>query len=198
MRTNYPTFEQIEALHRKYAPSEQVFALVWQHSQIVAEIAQELIEKNKLDVDQEFVRTGSLLHDIGAYLFISPEGVFDKQHYIEHAHAGFNILKKEGFQTAICDLVESHAGVGISKKDVQSRQLNIPAKDYFPQTIEAKLVLYADKFHTKSPAFYSVEGYKKYVAQWGEDKAASFEKLVQEFGSPDLSALSEKHHQPIR
>lgn len=197
MKTNYPSIEQIKELHHKYAPSERVFALVWQHSQIVAEIAEKLIKKNNLNVDRDFVRTGSLLHDIGAYLFVSPDVVFDKEQYIRHGYEGAQLLEKEGYPTELCTLVERHVGVGLTKELIKNPSL--PKKDYLPQTVEEKLVLYADKFHTKIPAFYSVKGYKNYVAnRFGGNVVKRFEKLVQEFGIPDLPALSKKYQQPIK
>lgn len=76
--------EQIVQLHKKYAASSVAFEIVFTHSQIVWEIAEELIVKNNLSINSELVHTGSLLHDIGAYLFIDKDGTFDEKNYIRH------------------------------------------------------------------------------------------------------------------
>lgn len=70
-----PSASEIEALHRKYAPTESVFELVFTHCKIVSDIATQLAEKSGTNVDIELVRVGCLLHDIGVYPLFDKKGV---------------------------------------------------------------------------------------------------------------------------
>src|SRR5258708_29124523 len=107
----YPSFSQIKMLHRKYAPSEKVFELVFTHCQIVWDIAEQLTSaKQELLVKYSLVYAGALLHDIGAYRFISGEGVFDEKNYVRHTVEGFAILTSEGLSKDLCRIAESHIG----------------------------------------------------------------------------------------
>jgi uncharacterized protein len=69
-----------------------------------------------------------------------------------------------------------------------------------PETIEETLIMYADKFHSKSnpPVFNSFDWYREHVAQFGHEKAESFERMAQKFGIPKLESLSKKYGFAIR
>jgi HD superfamily phosphodiesterase len=64
---NIPSDLEIEKLHRKLAPSQVVFDLVYSHSMAVHAIAKQLIDTRHIGVDRNFVLAACLLHDIGAY-----------------------------------------------------------------------------------------------------------------------------------
>jgi uncharacterized protein len=69
-----------------------------------------------------------------------------------------------------------------------SQGLPLPPADYVAVTEEERLVMYADKFHTKSrPSTYLSPGeYAAHIRRFGEDKVTAFEALRAEFGDPDL------------
>lgn len=50
-----------------------------------------------------------------------------------------------------------HTGVGLTKEDVLVQGLPLPPADYVAITPEERLVMYADKFHSKTtpPTFVS-------------------------------------------
>ena len=98
-----PSASEIEALHRKYAPTESVFELVFTHCKIVSNIAMQLAEKSGANVDIELVRVGCLLHDIGVYPLFDKNGVeTDTSKYITHGVLGEEILQNEGFAEELC------------------------------------------------------------------------------------------------
>lgn len=194
---NLPTDTEIEKLHKKYSPSQKVFELVFTHSNIVREIAEQIMSEKKLDINQELVHVGTLLHDIGAYSLITPDGVFDGAHYIQHGVRGYAILKQEGFPEEICRFADHHTGVGISKEEIVNQHLNIPVADYIADTLEEKLIMYTDKFHSKKPQFNKFETYRKYVRRFGEDKVQKFDELSRLFDIPDLEPLVQKFQQKI-
>lgn len=199
-----PSFEKIEALHKKYAPNRAVYAINFEHCKIVAEIAQQLIDNNSLKVDRDFVRAAALLHDIGYYPLLDSRGNFlPEKAQIQHALEGEKILRSEGLSDALCLSCLHHIGVGLTKEDVIKQSLPIPATDYLPTTDEERLVLYADKFHSKKKlselTFNSFGYYEKLLDErFGETSVRRWHALADAFGMPDIAALADKYHQPIR
>ncbi len=192
-----PTLEEIEVLHRKYAPSDEAFKSVYIHCQIVAEIAKQLFSSNK-NIDPDLVRAGCLLHDIGVYRLYK-DGYIDESRYICHGIFGDELLRGEGLPESICRFASHHTGVGISKEQITERQLPLPHQDFFAETEEELLVMYADKFHSKStpPRFNSASSYKSYVARFGEDQTEKFQNMIDHFGLPNLEQLAVRYGQFI-
>jgi len=182
-----PSDQEIRALHMKYAPSQEAFDLVYTHSRIVRGIAEQLLRKGGHDADPDLVRVGSMLHDIGVYPLYTPSGGFDHSGYLRHGVLGHGILADEGFPEEICRFCSRHTGVGLSAADVRAQGLPIPAADYIAESAEEELVMYADKFHSKTdpPVFVSAGTYSESVRRFGEDKKERFELLRKRFGDPD-------------
>ncbi len=109
---------------------------VIKHCKTVATIATEIAEacqKRGLNVDAKLVRIGALLHDIGR----------SKTHTVNHVIRGAEIAKSLGLPKPIISIIERHAGGGISTEE--AKRLGWPIKSYIPQTLEEKIVTYADK-----------------------------------------------------
>lgn len=197
---NLPNIDEIYDLHQTYAPTNNVRESVWAHSQIVSQIALDLADKIP-SLDAGLVQRGALLHDIGVYALFE-EGTADmSQPYITHGVRGYELLKDEGFDESLCRFALLHTGVGITKEDVQRQSLPIPARDYVAETDEERLVMYADKFHSKKtpPTFNSAKWYRDYLmTNFGEQKVHTFDELVHEFGKPDLQPLKEQYGHTIR
>lgn len=194
------TYSEIKALHEKYAPTDKVLNEVFEHCKIVTDIAMQLIEKDGLEVNKQLVEAGCLLHDIGVYGLYDEQGNLDEANYIRHGVLGEEVLKAEGFEEVFCRFASHHTGVGLSAGDIKEQNLPLPLADFLAETVEQRLVMYADKFHSKStpPRFNSFEKYKKQISRFGPAKAEVFEKLAGEFGKPDLAVLSQKYgHQII-
>ena len=197
-----PTDQQIKNLHQKYAKTDADLTLIYTHCQIIEAIAMQLLDKNPIkDIDRNLVHVGCLLHDIGAYDVLE-DGEFVQG--VRHGIIGENILKSEGFSETIWRFASHHTGVGLTKKDVLDQKLPIPVADYTARTIEEKLVMYADKFHSKSnppseaPYFCSFDWFHNSVQKFGVDKAAKFDTLAKLFGKPDLVALSKQFKHAIK
>ncbi|GAA3194041.1 HD domain-containing protein [Streptomyces virens] len=183
-----PGPEEIRALHEKYAPTAEAFALVHTHCEIVWSIAEQLISASRLDIDAELVRAGCLLHDIGVYRLYGDDGRLDHGNYVRHGLLGHEILEREGFPEPLRRFCSHHTGVGITRQDVLAQGLPLPPADYLAVTHEERLVMYADKFHTKSrpSVFLSPDEYAAHVRRFGEEKVTAFGALRAEFGDPDL------------
>jgi uncharacterized protein len=86
--------------------------------------------------------------------------------------------------------------VGVTKEDVLKQGLPLPVADYLAVTDEERLVMYADKFHSKSrpTAFLTADEYASQVRRFGEEKVTAFQALRAEFGDPEpaLGILSRR------
>lgn len=196
-----PTYDNITELHRKYAPSQESFERVFGHCEAVKDVALQLMDRRKIDVDRELVIAGCLLHDIGVYPLFDELG---HEHvgadYIMHGVRGEDILKKEGMPAELCEIASHHTGTGITKQQIESGHLPLPPRDYLARTPAEELVMYCDKFHSKHGAgcFNSFDWYADYVARFGLDRQKKFFELGDKFGKPDIEILAKKYNQPIR
>jgi uncharacterized protein len=197
-RTVIPTDEQIRALHERYAPNQEAFDLVHTHCRIVCAVAEQLLPgRPALDVD--LIRAGSLLHDIGVYRLYGADGALEEANYLRHGVLGHALLRELGFPESLCRFCSHHTGVGLSRDDVLRQGLPLPAGDYLADTEEERLVMYADKFHSKTtpPVFVTAASYAVRVRRFGEDKATAFAAMVEYFGEPDLQRLARHHGHPL-
>lgn len=111
--------------------SEQVI----QHCLAVEREALEIARKIKANhhtIDLNLVSVGALLHDIGRA----------KTHGIKHGVIGGQTLREMGLGE-FARFAENHLGAGIPA--VEAKALGLPARDFVPQTLEEKVVTYADK-----------------------------------------------------
>lgn len=187
-----PTNEDIIALHKKYAPNDTAFERVYGHCLVVWEIAQQLLSWQHQPVDIDVVRAGCLLHDIGVYRLYGDDGKLHGENYIQHGFLGEQILQGEGYPEVLWRVASHHTGTGLTKEDIARGKLPLPPGDYTAETIEERLVMYADKFHSKTepPQLNSVQWYRRHIAQFGVQKADQFDALVREFGEPDLVPIA--------
>lgn len=194
-----PSYEEIISLHRKHAPSDAAFDLIFTHCQIIRDIAQQLMDASDISVDQKLVEVGCLLHDIGVYRLYLPDGTIDHKNYIKHGLLGYELLKAEGFEEKICRVASCHTGVGLAKQEIIDENLPLPPADYFAITQEEKLVMYADKFHTKTtpPKLMTPDTFAQNISKFGTHKVERFRKFQQEFGTPNLDSLATKFSMEI-
>jgi uncharacterized protein len=111
-------------------------ANVLRHCEAVAELAAEMAEaakKKGLNVDLQLVEIGALLHDIGR----------SKTHSVHHAVIGAEIARSLGLPEPVVSIIKRHVGGGITSRE--AKKLGWPRDTYVPQTLEEKIVSYADK-----------------------------------------------------
>jgi len=109
---------------------------VIKHCEMVAELAVEIAkacETKGMTVDRKLVETGALLHDIGR----------SKTHSVNHAIVGARIAKSFGLPEPVMSIIKRHVGGGITADE--AKRLGWPKDIYIPQTLEEKIVSYADK-----------------------------------------------------
>lgn len=173
----------VKNLIDKYITDEELKKLLIAHSECVASKALKVAEEAGLTdrIDAQFVTDAAMLHDIGVVKCDAP-GIHchGSLPYICHGIAGAEILRKEGVGEPYCRVCERHTGSGISYRQIKELGLPLPLKDYLPETIEEKLICYADKFFSKSgnpEEEKSPERVWKSMARYGDEALIRFEEL---------------------
>ena len=154
-----------QSLIDKYYPLDnELKRILLVHSRSVAAMALRICEAHpELSLDKQFVEEAAMLHDIGIFRCNAP-GIqcFGTEPYICHGQLGAEILRAEGFprHARVC---ERHTGAGLSMTDIQSQHL-------LPETLEEKLICYADKFFSKTRLDNqkTVEQAEKSLAKFGD------------------------------
>ena len=127
-----PDREQaIEILKRNHC-SPKVIKHTEAVSALAVEIAKQLQAKNH-PINLQLVEVGALLHDLGR----------SQTHSVDHAIVGAKLAQQEGLPQEIVSIIKRHVGAGITSEEAQ--WLGWPKDDYVPQTLEEKIVCYADK-----------------------------------------------------
>jgi uncharacterized protein len=106
------------------------------HCEAVAELSVQIAKTCKeigLDVNLELVEAGALLHDVGR----------SKTHSVHHAVIGAEIARSAGLPEPVISIIKRHVGGGITASE--AKKLGWPKDIYVPQTLEEKIVSYADK-----------------------------------------------------
>jgi len=141
----------IEILKTFYPRETDAFKILRIHSELVAKKSVQLaMRQNKKTLDVRFIWEAAMLHDIGIFLTDAPQiGCFGKHPYICHGYLGKKLLQKKGMNkhAKVC---ERHVGVGLTSEDIQKQNIPLPERDMIPETLEEKIICYADKFYSKS------------------------------------------------
>lgn len=137
---------------RFYPEEPRLRELLFTHSRCVADLALEICDIHpELQADRKFVEEAAMLHDIGISSCDAP-GIFcfGELPYICHGVEGARMLAEEGMfrHARVC---ERHTGSGITAEEILEQALPLPPRDMLPQTIEEKIICYADKFYSKNP-----------------------------------------------
>jgi uncharacterized protein len=106
------------------------------HCEGVAKLAKETAEicqKKGHKVNVDLVEISALLHDIGR----------SKTHSVNHAVVGAEIAKSKELPDAVIAVIKRHVGGGITT--AEAKELGWPKDNYIPESLEEKIVSYADK-----------------------------------------------------
>jgi len=144
---------------------------VIRHCKAVAALAKTIAEacgKRGLNVNIQLVEAGALLHDIGR----------SRTHHVDHVIIGAEIAKSLNLPNSVVSIIERHVGGGVAIDE--AKRLGWPVKNYLPQTLEEKIVNYADKL---------IEGSRKVPIE------RTIEKFSEELGGthPSIKRMKELH-----
>lgn len=125
-------------------------------SKLIADICLEV----GIAVSPDIVECGGLLHDVGRSV----------THDIRHAVEGAKILVRYRLPAMVVRIVENHIGAGIPAEEAIA--LGLPHKDFSQNSMEEKIVAYADKL-VRGREVTSPEKAEKEIAKaLGEDHPA--------------------------
>ena len=117
-----------------------------------------------------------MLHDIGIFK-CNAAGIqcFGTEPYICHGRIGAELLRSEGFprHARVC---ERHTGAGITKAQIIAQNLPLPQQDFLPETMEEKVICYADKFFSKThlDREKTIEQAEKSLSKFGDEGVLRF------------------------
>lgn len=172
-------YEQI--IDKYYKGCDALRHILLTHSQSVAQRALQIAFLHpELNIDINFVREAAMLHDIGI-IHVNAPGIecFGSEPYIRHGVCGAEMLRAEGLPEKYARVCERHTGAGLTLNDIISQNLPLPHHDMLPETIEEKLICYADKFFSKT----HLDNTKTYeqaehsLAKFGGDTLARFRAM---------------------
>ena len=138
-------------IDKYYADDNQLRHILLTHSRAVADFARRVADRHpELHIDRQFVEEAAMLHDIGIFRCDAP-GIccHGTEPYICHGRIGALLLREEGYprHARVC---ERHTGAGLTLDDIVTQQLPLPRQSFLPETIEERLICYADKFFSKT------------------------------------------------
>jgi uncharacterized protein len=163
-----------------YPQGSTVHEILVAHSNLVAQKALSVARRlSHLNPDMDFIYEAAMLHDIGIVMTQTPElGCHGTLPYICHGYTGRAILEKAGLDrhSLVC---ERHVGVGISMDDIRFGNLPIPLHDMMPESLEERIICYADKFFSKTGSRQpvlekSAEEIVAGLSRYGPDKVDRF------------------------
>ena len=160
-------------LLKKYANSEKDFKAVLTHSKAVQNVAVDIGKRIK-DIDLNFIKTASLLHDIGRFK-CRPRS----KDSIKHGIFGADILRKEDLPEYAL-VAERHLGAGISKEDIEEQGLELPLNDYIPISKEEKIVCHADNLVSNDKLISIEEAVERFSKEVSKKIGKRVKRLAEE------------------
>ena len=138
-------------IDKYYADDNQLRHILLTHSRAVADFALRVADRHpELHIDRQFVEEAAMLHDIGIFRCDAPSiCCHGTEPYICHGRIGALLLREEGYprHARVC---ERHTGAGLTLDDIVTQQLPLPRQSFLPETVEERLICYADKFFSKT------------------------------------------------
>lgn len=172
----------------KYIPQDsEIYSPYVTHAILVTAKALNVAKRLGLSsAQQRFIEESAMLHDIGIVkvgeLSDPPEKNLP---YICHALTGREILEQEGLPSH-ARVAERHILVGLSKEEIIEHQFPLPHRDLIPESIEEKIVAWADLFYSKHSGRlweeYSVAEVQLKLKRFGERQERVFQEWLGMFG----------------
>jgi len=141
------------------------------HSMTVSEVSTILalaFKEKDYDIDLDLVKLGGLLHDIGRV----------KTHSVHHGYMGGRLLRDMGIDERIAKIAERHIGGGISSEE--AKKLGLPRGRYMPESLEEKIVCFADKIVEMDSVIPLEETLDKLREELGNESSAVQRLIVLE------------------
>lgn len=146
------SFDPLSVIVKYYPVGSSAFEVLVGHSNDVAELALAIAEqKPGLNIDAVFVYEAAMLHDIGIFQTNCPD-IFchGREPYIKHGIIGGELLRKNKLPNHAL-VAERHTSSGLTREEIIAERLPLPLdRSYLPESLEEKLICYADCFYSKT------------------------------------------------
>ncbi|HKM08891.1 MAG TPA: HDIG domain-containing protein [Candidatus Methanomethylophilaceae archaeon] len=149
------------------------------HCRTVKAVA-DIISENIPEADLDLVSSGALLHDLGRA----------RDHTIMHAVIGAIMAEELGLPSEIVEIIRRHTGAGLDQQDID--EFGMPPGDYFPRTIEQKIVAEADNLVSDSILVSHHVAAEKLIwkdAPRGAERVYALHKELSEMAGFDLDKI---------
>ncbi len=179
-------------IHKYIPPNSPLYQIYLPHVALVTAKALRIASRLGLSHSQcRFIEEAAMLHDIGVVRvapYCSPTA---EQHpYVCHAPFGRAMLEDEGL-TFHALVAERHIGVGITREEIIAQGLPLPARDLTPESLEERIIGWADLFYSKHPERLwreaSVGDVQQSLAKYGSRQVEVFRQWLREFGDGELA-----------
>ena len=174
-------------IQKYYNGNPELLNILLTHSKAVADKALAIAEAHpELHLDRQFIMEAAMVHDIGIVKTDAPDiQCFGTEPYIRHGVLGAEMMRTEGYprHARVC---ERHTGAGLSLKEIEEQGLPLPHEDLLPETLEEKVICYADKFFSKTrlDREKTLEQAERSVAKHGEEGLRRFREMEVIFSTP--------------
>lgn len=164
-------------IDKYYPEANRLRDILMIHSTLVTQRALHICDAHpELQLDRRFVEEAAMLHDIGICRCDAPSiCCFGTEPYLRHGLIGAEMMRAEGFprHARVC---ERHTGAGLTAKEIIAQDLPLPHRDFLPETLEEKLICYADKFYSKThpEREKTFEQAERSIARFGEEGLQRF------------------------
>ena len=171
-------------IDKYYKGNGKLKDILLRHSKAVAQKALAIADAHpELHLDRQFIIEAAMVHDIGIIKTDASDiQCFGAEPYIRHGVLGAEMMRAEGFplHARVC---ERHTGAGLSLKEIEEQHLPLPHEDLLPETLEEKVICYADKFFskTKLDREKTLEQAERSVAKHGEEGLRRFREMEKIF-----------------
>ncbi len=177
-----------DLIDRYYLPHPVARTILLDHSRLVSRralaIARALIERGE-NPDLQFIGEAAMLHDIGMIFTNAPDiGCYGEAPYLQHGIIGARLLNELGLP-AHARICERHTGVGLTAVEIEQEDLPLPRRDLLPETLEERIICYADLFYSKDQhkrhRSKSINKVRQQIERFGSEKVVIFDHWLAEF-----------------
>lgn len=154
-----PDREEAICIMKRAGCSQPIIEHCISVSRIALELAWE-IRGRGMEIDMKLVEAGALLHDIGRC----------RTHSVEHGAIGGQMARGMGLPEPLVRIIERHVGGGITPEEAE--KLGLERGNYIPETLEEKIVAYADKLIEGERRIPIEETIEKFAEELGREHPA--------------------------
>jgi uncharacterized protein len=173
-------------IHKHIPPDSPTYPIYLIHCSLVTKKALTIAKRLRLSPKRlTFIEEAAMLHDIGIIHTNTPEiYCYGDLPYICHLTEGRKILEAEGLPKHAL-VAETHAGVGLTKEQIEAQKLPLPLRDMKPTTLEEEIISFADLFYSKNPQKLwrekSIRKVREGIAKRGKDQLAILDNWIKRF-----------------